>query len=501
MIAVTVCADGSNTYNAEYAVQIYTHRISKAVSKGIRTLCPLKQPLLLNYCNAVYPYNAVLQDVTLGCMNLENSIYEGDEIMTHKKMQWTYVGLDLHKDHHTAVFIDYFFDKLGEIKFKNRPSEFGAFLAKAETLKMEGTQLLFGLEDVSAYGRTLAIFLQENGQKVKHVNAMLVARERKNQNIVQKTDSIDAECAAKILLTKLNELPDASTDDDYWVLRTLVNRRDFIVKNNICLKNSLHTLLTQNYPNYRRYFTNIDCKTSLAFFMRYPSPGTLKGVTAPELTGFLHEPSQKKVGAVKAQEILNSLEDTAVEFQETRDEAVKSTIRQLEFNMKELESVEASMANFLKKFNCPLTSMTGIDVVTAAQMLSCIGNINKFSTPAKLARYSGIAPVTYASGKKDMQFANQRGNRELHSIFYNLAVRVSSTVGPTNKVLNSHFYDLYHRKLSEGKTKRQSLKCVERRLVNIVWTMLVRGEEYINPPMFEVPKKEVKETGLQKHAK
>jgi transposase len=51
--------------------------------------------------------------------------------------------------------------------------------------------------------------------------------------------------------------------------------------------------------------------------------------------------------------------------------------------------------------------MAGIDVVTAAQMLSCIGDIRKFPTPAKLARYSGVAPVTYASGKKDLQFANQ----------------------------------------------------------------------------------------------
>jgi transposase len=131
--------------------------------------------------------------------------------------------------------------------------------------------------------------------------------------------------------------------------------------------------------------------------------------------------------------------------------------------------------------------MTGINVVTASQMLSCIGDIKRFSTPAKLARYAGIAPITHASGKKDLQFANQRGNRELNSLFYNLAVRVSATVGSTNKVLNPFFYDYYHRKLSEGKTKPQALKCVQRRLVNIIWTMLTKNEEYVNPPMYDVP--------------
>ena len=90
------------------------------------------------------------------------------------------------------------------------------------------------------------------------------------------------------------------------------------------------------------------------------------------------------------------------------------------------------------------------------------------------------------------QYANQRGNRELHSIIYNLAVRVSSTVGSTNKAINPFFYHYYHRKISEGKTKRQALKSVERRLVNILWGMLTNDEEYINPVMYDIPKKKKK---------
>jgi len=408
--------------------------------------------------------------------------------MIHPKMRYTYVGVDSHKDTHTAVFLDCFFERLGEITFENRPSKFSKFLADAEWLKMDGTDLLFGLEDISLYGRTLTVFLKNNSQAVKHVNALLVASERKNSNITQKTDSIDAECAARVLLSKLSELPDADPQDDYWILRTLVVRRDFIIRNNTAIKNSLHNLLTQHYPNYRRFFENIDCKTSLLFFMRYPSPSTLKGTTLEDLTRFLHKPSNGRISATTAQEILDSLQDTTVELQEFRNMAVQSTIRQLKFNMQELERLENDLENVLSRFNCTLTSMTGIDVVTASQLLSCIGDIKKFSTPAKLARYSGVAPITYASGKKDLQFANQRGNRELNSIIYNLAVRVSTTVGSTNKVMNPFFYDYYHRKISEGKTKRQALKCVQRRLVNIIWTMITNNEEYVNPPMYDLPK-------------
>jgi transposase len=408
--------------------------------------------------------------------------------MKHPKMQYTYVGIDSHKATHTAVFLDCFFEKIGEITFENLPSKFPKFLKEAEKFKVDGTEFLFGLEDASSFGRTLATFLTDKACKVKHVNAHLVAKERKNQNITQKTDGIDAECTARVLLSKLNELPDAIPDEKFWILRTLVVGRDFIVKANTRSKMLLHSLLTQHYPNYRTFFVYLDGKTSLAFFKKYPSPSTLENVTKEELAEFLLIESGEIFGMEKAELILESLENTTVEHQEIRNEAVRSTIRQIEFYLNELEKIEVSMAVYLEKFDCTLTSMAGIDVVSACQILSCIGDVKRFPTAAKLARYAGIAPVTYASGQSEKQYANKRGNRELNSLFYALAVRLTSPVGPNNKILNMFFYDYYMRKLSEGKTKRQAMKCVERRLVNVVWTMLTNNEEYVNPPVFDKPK-------------
>jgi transposase len=407
--------------------------------------------------------------------------------MIHPKMGYTYVGIDSHKDTHTAVFMDCFFEKLGEITFDNMPSKFESFLRKAKKFQMENTVFMFGMEDVSVYGRLLTLFFKENKQQVKHVNALLVARERKNQNITQKTDSVDAECAARVLLSKFSELPDANPQDNYWILRTLVVRRDILVRHNTASKNLLHNLLTQHYPNYRNFFVHIDCNTSLSFYEKYPSPESLNGVSVDELTVFLRDLSNRQCGQTLAEEILNTRQDTTAESQEVRDTVVQSVIRQIRFNLEEIQRIDESIKDFLATFDCTLISMTGIDVVSAAQILSCIGDINRFPTPAKLARYAGIAPVTYASGKKDLQFANQRGNRELNAHLYKLAVRLTMTVGCTNKVINSFFYDYYHRKLTEGKTKRQALKCVQRRLVNIIWTMLTHGEEYVNPPTFDLP--------------
>jgi len=410
--------------------------------------------------------------------------------MKHPKMQYTYVGIDSHKDTHTAVFMDCFFEKLGEITFENLPSKFGAFFDDAERFLMDGTVFLFGLEDTSVYGRTLLTFLRESGQQVKHVSSLLVARERKNQNITQKSDSVDAECAARVLLSKFGELPDANPEEMYWILRSLVVRRASLVRQNVASKNMLHSFLTQHYPNYRSFFVNIDCNTALAFFARYPSPQLLEGTTVDELAAFIEMHSNGLMGLDKASEILGTLQDTVVPFQEIRDGLVQSTIKQVQRNLEEVAQLEGQLTSFLEFFDCPLLSMTGIDTISAAQILSCIGDIRKFSTPAKLARYAGIAPVTYASGKTDLQFANQRGNRELNSLFFNLAVRLTMTAGPKRKIMNSFCYDYYNRKRAEGKTKRQALKCVQRRLVTIVWTMLTNNEDYVNPPTYNAPPKD-----------
>ncbi len=46
----------------------------------------------------------------------------------YDKTKFIYMGLDLHKEQHTAVIMDCFNEKLEEITFQNKSSEFGKFL-------------------------------------------------------------------------------------------------------------------------------------------------------------------------------------------------------------------------------------------------------------------------------------------------------------------------------------------------------------------------------------
>ena len=88
----------------------------------------------------------------------------------YDKTKYIYVGLDLHKEQHTAVIMDCFNEKLGEITFQNKPSEFGKLITKCKKYCADGKGIVFALENSYGYGRALAAWLIERNYIVKDVN-------------------------------------------------------------------------------------------------------------------------------------------------------------------------------------------------------------------------------------------------------------------------------------------------------------------------------------------
>lgn len=71
--------------------------------------------------------------------------------------QFLYVGVDIHKDKHTAVATNCFGHKLLEMEFANTAKDFKQFVASMQSLaNRENRQFIFGLEDSFGYGLHLA---------------------------------------------------------------------------------------------------------------------------------------------------------------------------------------------------------------------------------------------------------------------------------------------------------------------------------------------------------
>jgi len=405
----------------------------------------------------------------------------------HPKMTRTYVGCDSHKDSHTFVFLNCFHEVLGKITIGSAPSEFDNFIKQAKRYLQTGTTFAFGFEDVSAYGRAFVKYLTDKGYLVKHVDASKVATER--GQVLHKTDQYDAECCARILINQFDNLPNANPQDKYWILQTLVTRRNAITKINVMVKNSLHKEIAENYPHYKKFFCRLTTNSALAFYEAFPSPHHLEDVTVEQLALLLKSAS-KQSSTTKAAFILETIKKDEVkqaEFQEMRDFTTLSLIRQLKNNLAELSAIDNEIEKMLQHFNYPLATIKGVDTLTAAKLIAEIGDINRFKNAKALAKYSGVAPVTYASGMTSLQMANARGNRNLNEIFFRLALTSVMKLGSKGALINPIFYDYYHKKISEGKQKNQALKCVQRRLVNIVFNVMKHQRPYINPEIGYAP--------------
>lgn len=404
------------------------------------------------------------------------------------KENYIYVGIDLHKETHTAVILDCFNVKLDEITFANIPAEYPKLVRKVKKYCYEGKTPVYGLENAYGYGRPLAVWLIDRKCIVKDVNTAISNRQAKHRGAMyRKSDSDDAQAIALATINMLDTLPDACPNDAYWSLGQLVNRRDNIMRQKIRLVNQLHEQLCIAYPSYKIFFTDISRPTALYFWSQYPSQKYLNGKTVEGLREELVPISHNKCSTKTCEKILNAIANDKVkenEHQDARDVVTTGIVSDLQHYNDQLEKVDKELEVMYHSLGCTLTTIPGVNITTAVKMLAEIGDINRFSNASKLAQFAGIAPLKLSSANKGTDKASKQGNRRLQAIIYFLAVQmvqVSSKGTPRNKAFRGY----YDRRTLEGKNGKQILICISRRLINIIYGMLKSGTEYKMPEVKE----------------
>ena len=95
-----------------------------------------------------------------------------------------------------------------------------------------------------------------------------------------------------------------------------------------------------------------------------------------------------------------------------------------------------------ENLGCTLTTIPGVNVITAVKILAEIGDIKRFSNANKLAQFAGIAPLHLSSSGKGKDVATKQGNRRLQVTIYFLAiqmVQLSSKGTPRNPVVRAYY--------------------------------------------------------------
>jgi len=401
---------------------------------------------------------------------------------------YLFVGIDTHKNQHTAAIINCFHQKLGTIEIPNNQSDFDQLIDEINSLNLNNKTLVFGLEDTQGLGRSLAQWLIQNNYQVKEVNPAYTKEQRSSSPNPDKSDPVDAEAIANVLYSKWNNLPNVQKDANFKALTQLNNQRANLIKQRTQVKTRLDNLIHQQYPNYKKFFSDpTGGKTALAFWEKFPHPSQLKYYGEKRLQKFLKNQA-RGISKDKASTILNLVNknkpvDKAVE---TRISIIPMLVEQLRLLNKQLEKINAKLKVAVEQTSYKLTTMPGINYKLAAKFIAEIGDISRFDSADQLARYAGLAPARKNSGTFNRHISKKYGCRQLNSAFHILAQQQVTT--NHGKPRNPVAYKYYQKKLAEGKPRKIAFTCLQRRLVDIIYAMMRDKSAYKMPkvPEYEI---------------
>jgi transposase len=116
-----------------------------------------------------------------------------------------------------------------------------------------------------------------------------------------------------------------------------------------------------------------------------------------------------------------------------------------------------------------LTELSGIGTLNAAKIITRVGTIDRFRSADAFATYTGTAPTAASSGDVTRHRLSRAGDRQLNCCLHTMAISQIARDTPGR--------NYYRRKRAAGKSHREALRCLKRRLSDIVYRQLVRDAD------------------------
>ncbi len=285
-------------------------------------------------------------------------------------------------------------------------------------------QRVWAVEGAGGVGRQLAQRLVADGETVIDVPPKLSTRVRAmTTGHGRKTDPTDARAVAIVGLRN-TALTQVVADDETVALRLLSERRRDLVRSRTQAVNRLHQLLMELIP-----------------------AGAPRNLTVTKAKHLLATVRPRDVaGKARRQLAADYIDDVAV-----LDRKLKTIGTRIK------EAVEAS--------GTTLTQIVGVGPVTAAMILGEVGNIARFPSNDHFASYTGTAPLDASSGDIVRHRLSRAGNRQLNHALHMIAL--------AHRRFDPRGRAYYARKLAAGKGSKGAMRCLKRRLSDVVFRHLI----------------------------
>lgn len=334
------------------------------------------------------------------------------------------IGVDPHKATNVVAAVD---EQGGLVRQENFPANRKGMRA-LERWANGFPERRWAVEGAGGIGRPLAQKLLASGEQVVDVPPKLSARVRVlSTGNARKNDSLDATFTALAALRNdrlASVHPEDGPEGHAEILRLLTERREDLVAERTRCLNRLHVLLRD----------------------------------------LLSDPVGKQLSADAAARLLRRARPRHPAGR-VRRKLASELVRDVRALDRRIAELDERIAVEVETSGTTLTEVFGVGPILAAKILGIVGNVGRFPSKAHFASYAGVAPIEASSGEVVRHRLSLAGNRSLNQVMHMIAV-CQARSDPRGGA--------YHRKkLAEGKSRREAMRCLKRRVSDAVFGSLV----------------------------
>ncbi len=330
------------------------------------------------------------------------------------------IGMDPHKRSATIEAMAPDEDVLGGGRFGTDQYGYEAMLAYGR----QWPDRVWAIEGCQGIGRHIAQRLLADGEEVIDVPPKLSARTRvfaTGQG--RKTDATDAHSVA-LVGTRMAGLRPVVNDEQLAMLRILVDRRRSLGEDHTRMVSQLHQLLLELIPG-----------------------GAKKNLSAAQAKALLAK--------VRPRDAVGK----------ARRRVAAELISDLERVYRRSKEADKELRELVAATGTTLMELHGIGPSGAARLLVEVGDITRFPNRAHFASWNGTAPIDASSGDQVRHRLSRAGNRQINRVLH-----IMATVQLRNPTEGRAYFD---RKKASGKTSMEAMRCLKRRLSDIVYRRMV----------------------------
>ena len=384
-----------------------------------------------------------------------------------------YVGIDIAKDKHDCFAMNSDGEILLEnFTFQNNSDGFNLFFNSISLFNESFENIKVGLEATGHYSNNILNFLTSKGFNVYVINPLQTNLFRKGQSLRKtKTDKLDARFIASMLITE-NFKSYSNLSYHIFELKSLVRHRFRLVQERSKFKTSLSRLITLIFPELEKIVWSISQTSMLYLLNELPSTKDISECNLKHLSALLHKYSKGKYGRDKAIEIRELAKNSIGTNSYSLSFELKQVIQTILFLQSQIDYIDKELKHFIDELNTPIMSIPGISYVSASFILAEIGDINNFSSPAKLQAFAGLEPSTYQSGKYTATHSTmvKRGSKYLRWALLNATRLVC--------MRDKSFNEYKNKKLAEGKHYFVALSHTSKKLIRVIFYLLKTNSSY-----------------------